>query len=315
MYQMNVPGLLKLGAAALSTYGAALSVPAAKPAMAKLTVVATTPDLGSIAREIGGNAVDVKVLAKPSEDPHFVDAKPSHVVTLNRADALIEGGADLDIGWLPPLLESARNDKIASGAPGLVIASSGIRMLEVPTSLDRARGDVHAAGNPHFLIDPATAKIVAGEIADHLSQIDPKDAAAFKANLAKFSAAVDAKTAEWAKTMAPYRGAKIVTYHNDFPYFSARYGLQLIGTLEPKPGIAPSAAHLAEVIGAMKTQGGHVILVQPYQSRKTAETVARQTDATVVDVSQQPGAMKNTDTYLAMMDNLVNSIAAALGKK
>jgi ABC-type Zn uptake system ZnuABC Zn-binding protein ZnuA len=188
-------------------------------------------------------------------------------------------------------------------------------MLEVPATLDRARGDVHALGNPHFLIDPVNAKIVAGEIADHFTQIDAKDAAAFKANLTKFNAAVDAKMPGWAATMAPYKGAKIVTYHNDFVYFSARYGLSLVETLEPKPGIAPSAAHLAKVIGEMKAANSKVILVQPYQNRKTAETVARQADATVVDVSQQPGAMKNTDTYVALMDNLVNSIAAALGKK
>jgi zinc/manganese transport system substrate-binding protein len=308
---MKFLALFKLGAAAVVAAGAVKPVPPAS----KLAVVATTPDLAAIAREIGGDLVDVKVLAKPSEDPHFVDAKPSHVVTLNRADALIEGGAELEIGWLPPLLESARNDKIAAGSPGLIVASKGIRMLEVPATLDRARGDVHALGNPHFLIDPVNAMIVAGEIADHFTQIDAKDAAAFKANLAKFNAAVDAKMPGWAATMAPYKGAKIVTYHNDFVYFSARYGLSLVETLEPKPGIAPSAAHLAKVIGEMKAANSKVILVQPYQNRKTAETVARQADATVVDVSQQPGAMKNTDTYVALMDNLVNSIAAALGKK
>src|SRR4051812_30729033 len=172
-----------------------LATPAA-PA-SKLTVVPPPPALGALAREIGGDLVDVKTLAKPSEDPHFVDAKPSHIVTLNRADVLIEGGAELEIGWMPPLLESARNDKIAAGGKGLVLASEGIRMLEVPSTLDRSKGDVHAAGNPHFLLDPQNAKIVAGEIATHLSEVDPKDAAAFKANLAAFNAKVDAKAAEW----------------------------------------------------------------------------------------------------------------------
>src|SRR4051812_29348723 len=218
---MKFLALFKLGAAAVVASGVV-------PPASKLAVVATTPDLAAIAREIGGDMVDVKVLAKPSEDPHFVDAKPSHVVTLNRADALIEGGAELEIGWLPPLLESARNDKIAAGSPGLIVASKGIRMLEVPATLDRARGDVHALGNPHFLIDPANAKIVAGEIADHFAQIDAKDATTFKGNLAKFNAAVDAKAGVWAATMAPYKGAKIVTYHNDFVYFAAKYGLTIV---------------------------------------------------------------------------------------
>jgi zinc/manganese transport system substrate-binding protein len=294
-----------------------VSVPAATPApaVAKLSVVATTPDLGAIAKEIGGDLIDVKTLAKPTEDPHFVDAKPSHVVTLNRADVLIEGGAELEIGWLPPLLESARNDKIQAGSPGLVMASQGIRMLEVPATLDRSRGDVHALGNPHFLMDPQNAKIVAGEIAAHLSQVDAKSAAQYKANLAQFNAKVDAKSGEWEKTLAPFKGAKLVTYHNDFVYFAGRFGFQILETLEPKPGIAPSAAHLAKVIATMKSGDGHVILVQPYQNRKTAETVARQADAVVVDVSQQPGAMKNTNTYVELMDTLVHTIATALQEK
>src|SRR3954471_13964498 len=290
---------------------ATLHAPAAPPA-SKLNVVTTTPDLGALAREIGGDRVDVKSLAKSTEDPHFVDAKPSHIVTLNRADVLIEGGAELEQGWMPPLLDNARNAKIAAGAPGFVAASAGIKMLEVPATLDRSRGDVHALGNPHFLIDPKNAKIVAASIAQHLTQIDPAGAATYAANLKKFNADVDAKTAQWEKTMAPFKGAKIVTYHNDFVYFADRFGLQVVETLEPKPGIAPSPAHLAQVISAMKSNNANAVLVQPYQNRKTAETVARQTGATVLDVTQQPGAMKNTDTYVAMMDNLVNTVANGL---
>src|SRR6266545_8176416 len=146
----------------------------AGPPAKRLNVVATTPDLAVLAKAIGGDAVEVKALAKPTEDPHYVDAKPSHVVTLNRADVLIEGGAELEVGWMPPLLESARNDRIAPGTPGLIVASQGIRMLEVPATLDRSRGDVHALGNPHFLVDPLDAKIVAAQIADHLSQVQPQ---------------------------------------------------------------------------------------------------------------------------------------------
>src|ERR1044071_3050472 len=190
---------------------AALHAPASK-----LNVVATTPDLAALAREIGGDRVDVKSLAKATEDPHFVDAKPSHIVTLNRADVLVEGGAELEQGWMPPLLDNARNAKIQPGAAGRVTASNGIRMLEVPATLDRSRGDVHALGNPHFLIDPKNAKIIAASIAEHLTQADPAGAATYAANLKKFNADVDAKVAEWEKTMAPFKGGKIVTYHNDF---------------------------------------------------------------------------------------------------
>jgi zinc/manganese transport system substrate-binding protein len=284
----------------------------ASAASAQIKVVATTPDLASLARAIGGGAVSVTALAKPTEDPHFVDAKPSHIVTLNRADVLIDGGAELELGWLPPLLESARNAKIANGAPGRVSAITGIRMMEVPSTFDRSKGDIHSLGNPHFLADPLDAKIVAQNIADHFSRVDPRNASTYKTNLTRFNATVDSKLAQWQQTLAPFKGAKLVTYHKDFVYFANRFGFNIVDELEPKPGIAPSPAHLAGVIGAMKSQGAKVILVQPYQNRKTAETVARQTGAKVLDMPEQPGAKPGTDTYFAMMDNLVNTLAAGL---
>ena len=294
------------------TLAAGIFAVASTTASAQLRVVATTPDLASIAREIGGSAVNVVALAKPTEDPHFVDAKPSHIVTLNRADVLIEGGAELELGWLPPLLESSRNAKIGTGAPGRVVASSGVRMMEIPTSFDRSKGDVHSLGNPHFLVDPQDAKIVARNIADHFTQVDRKNAALYASNLAKFNNALDIKTIQWVRALAPYRGSKIVTYHKDFLYFANRFGLVIAGELEPKPGIAPSPSHLANVIGAMKSQGVKVVLLQPYQNRRTAETVARRTGATVLAMPQQPGARDNTGTYFAMMDNLVNTLVAGL---
>ncbi len=281
----------------------------------KLKVVATTPDLAAIAREIGGTAVEVTALGKPTEDQHHVDAKPSHIVTLNRADVLIEGGAELELGWLPPLLENSRNKKIFAGAPGRIVASQGVRMLEIPTTFDRSKGDIHALGNPHFLIDPVNVKIIAGEIAKHFAQVDPKSAPLYKANLVAFNARVDTKLIEWRKQLEPFKGAKIVTYHNDFVYLADRFKLQVIQTLEPKPGIAPSPAHLARVISAMKAANARVILVQPYQNRKTAETVARQTGAVVLDIPQQPGARKDTKTYFSMMDYMVGTLATAFRGK
>jgi len=280
---------------------------------AQIRVVATTPDLASVARDIGGDRVNVVALAKPTEDPHFVDAKPSFIVTLSRADALIEGGAELELGWLPPLLDNSRNSRIAAGAPGRIVASEGIRLLEIPTSFDRSKGDIHSLGNPHFMIDPVSVKIIARNIANHFAQIDPKSAATYNANLARFNSRLDAKLAEWQRQLTPYRGAKIVTYHKDFIYLAERFGLTIVDELEPKPGIAPSPAHLAQVIGEMKAANAKVILVQPFQNRKTAETVARQTGAAVLDAPQQPGAVSNTTTYFGMMDNLVHALATGLG--
>jgi ABC-type Zn uptake system ZnuABC Zn-binding protein ZnuA len=197
--------------------------------------------------------------------------------------------------------------------PGRISASQGVTLLEVPSTLDRSMGDVHALGNPHFLLDPLNVKLIVRQIADHLAQVDPADAELFKTNLRTFDATLDAKLADWQKQLAPFRGGKIVTYHKDFVYLADRFNLEVVETLEPKPGIAPSPAHLAKVIEKMKAENVRVILVQPFQNRKTAETVARQTDAQVLDVPQQPGAIPGTATYVDLMDYIVRTLAGALG--
>ena len=162
-------------------------------------------------------------------------------------------------------------------------------------------------------MDPENVKIVVAQIADHFSRVAPASAQTFAANLAAFNATLNAKIPQWQAALAPHRGAKIVTYHNDFVYLASRYGLEVVGTLEPKPGIAPSPAHIAELISTMKGAGAHVILVQPYQNRRTAETVARQTEAAVLNTPQQPGAIPNTPGYFELMDNTVRTLATALG--
>jgi zinc/manganese transport system substrate-binding protein len=285
-------------------------------AHAKLNIVVTTPDLAAIAKEVGGDKVEITTLARPTEDPHFVDAKPSFIVKLNHADALIEGGAELEVGWLPPLLTGARNDKLASGQPGRILCNEGIHMLEVPSQLTRAEGDIHPLGNPHFVVDPGNASIIAVHLADAFGKLDTSSAEIFRTNGKKFTAALEAKLAEWQAKLAPFKGAKVVSYHKSWPYFAERFGLTMDIFLEPKPGIPPSPAHLAGVITKMKEQHARVIIVDPYLNRKTAETVARSTDAAVVDVAQFPGGVKGTDGgYIALMDYLVNSLAKALAEK
>lgn len=285
------------------------------PAQAKLNLVVTTPDLASLAEAIGGAAVSVSTLTRPTEDPHFVDAKPSFVLKLNRADAVLEGGADLEVGWLPPLLEQSRNVKLASGAPGRLRANTGIAMLEVPTTLDRSMGDVHAAGNPHFLMDPANAKTLAAYLADAFCQLDAASCETYRANLQKITGELDAKMVEWQKRLAPFAGQRIVAYHNSWPYFGKRFGLNIDLFLEPKPGIPPSPPHLAGVITKMKQDNVRVVFVEPYLSRRTADKVAEETGATVVDVAQFPGALKGTASYIQLMDHLVNAVATGLEKK
>lgn len=275
---------------------------------AAMHVVATTPDLGAIAREVGGDHIELVVLAKPTEDPHFVDAKPSFILKLNRADALIEGGADLEAGWLRPLLEGARNPRLEPGAPGRIAGAEGIALLDVPAALDRSQGDIHAAGNPHYLTDPQNARVVAAHIARSFEKLDPSAAATYAANLKKFTDQLDAKMVEWQRLLSPFKGRPIVTYHNFWIYFGRRFEFPMDVFLEPKPGIPPTPAHLAEVITRMKAQNLKLIAVQPYQNRKTAETVAGHTGAVVLDWPSFPGG-KGTESYVDWIDFLVKSIA------
>ena len=276
----------------------------------KLNVVATTPDLTSIAKEIGGDKIEITTLARPTEDPHFVDAKPNLMVRLNRADALIEGGAELEVGWLPPLLEGGRNSKLEAGKPGRIACNEGIPLLEIPSTLDRSKGDIHAAGNPHYMTDPANAKVVAQHICNSFCQLDSADCNFFKAKLDEFNKRLDAKMAEWQKLLTPHKGKLVVTYHNSWPYFARRFDLKMDLFLEPKPGIPPTPSHLAEVISKMKSENVKTIVVQPYQNRKTAEAVAARTGATVLDFPSFPNAP--AQTYEDWMDGLVKSLSAEL---
>lgn len=281
-------------------------------AHAKLNVVATLPDFGSLAREIGGDKVEVVTLAKPTEDPHFVDARPSFVVSLRTADVLIDGGAELEIGWLPPLLQNARNARIEIGKPGRVIASQGIRLMNVPTNVTRAAGDVHALGNPHFMSDPIIAKAVAQHIAQSFSALDAANAAFYETNYKKFEATINAKLQEWGAAMLPFKGQNVVAYHDSWVYFAHRFGLNIEIFLEPKPGIPPSPSHLAEVITQMRAQKIKAIIVEPFHDRKIAEKVASSTGAKVVDFSQFPGGLPDTDSYVKLIDTLVSRLAAAM---
>jgi zinc/manganese transport system substrate-binding protein len=278
------------------------------PAEAKLNVVATLPDLAAMARDIGGDAVDVVCIGKAGEDPHFVQAKPSYIVKLNRADVLIENGLELEIGWLPALVEQTRNYRIRLGAPGRVVAAEGVPLLEVPTGpVTRAMGDVHPGGNPHFSLDPERGKIVAKSICEGLVRVAPQWAEEFRANLARLAARLDAALATAQTLMAPYRGAKVVTYHKSLTYLAERFGLNVINTVEPKPGIPPSPSHIAALIAQMKSEGVKVILMEPWHERRTPELIAQKTGATLVVLDTQSA----TD-YPATCVKMAGEIAEAL---
>lgn len=295
------------------TLATVLTAPAVGRAANALKVVATTADLAAVARAVGGDHVEVTALARPTEDPHFVDAKPSFIRVVNQADVLVEGGASLEAGWLPPILDSARNPRISAGAPGRVVAAQGIALLEVPTQLDRSMGDVHPQGNPHFMLDPVAAKTVARSIRVAFCAVDGARCPDYEAGFARFRDAVDAKLATWQAALASLKGTKVVTYHKDFDYFFARFGMEITGTLEPKPGIPPSPTHLTELIPRMRADHVRLIVIEPFRERNTPDFVAENTGARVLVLPAMPDG-KDAADYIALVDYDVRQLADALGE-
>jgi len=242
---------------------------------------------------------------------NIITAKAGHQTLDGGAgnDVLIDGGAELELGWLPPLLQNARNAKLDVGKPGRVQASQGIRLMNVPTNVTRAAGDVHALGNPHFAVDPIIAKAIAQHIAQSFAAVDPPNAATYDANYKKFEAAINAKLQQWGATMLPFKGQHVAAYHDSWPYFAHRFGLKIDVFLEPLPGTPPSPSHLTEVIQKMKRNHIKLILVEPYQDRRIAEKVARAADASVIDFTQFPGGIPGTDNYVSLINQLVKVLA------
>ena len=289
----------------------------ARPASAKLKVVSSLQDFASIAEAVGGDRVDVLAIAKGYQDPHFVDAKPSFVLRLSNADLLIVAGLELEIGYLPPLIDQSRNDKIHPGSPGYLDASIGCDILQQPTTqVTRAMGDVHPYGNPHYWTDPSNGRVIARAIAARLSELDPAGRAAYAKNLAAFEARLTEKEKEWAAKMAPYAGTKIVTFHDSWPNFAKHFRLVIAGHVEPKPGIPPSPTHTLEIINLIKSEKIPVILVEPYFDRKTPDSIASQTGATVVTFYPSVGGVPQIKDYFALFDTDIDAFVNAMkGKK
>lgn len=291
----------------------ALTAVLALPVQAELNVVATLPDLAALAQAVGAGKLKVTSLARPTEDAHFVDPKPSFIRVLNQADVLIEGGADLEIGWLPPIVQGARNRKIVTGGAGLINAAEGLRLLGVSTGpLDRSQGDVHGRGNPHYLLDPVRAGEVAARLADAFAKLDPPNAAAFGSANREFQAALTPKVEAWTKLLAPFQGTKVITYHRSFDYLLDRFGLVLTDTIEPKPGIEPSPTHITALIPRLKEQGVKLVLIEDHRPARTPRYVAEQAGAKLVVLPHFPGGHESSETYLEWMDHLVGELTAAL---
>jgi zinc/manganese transport system substrate-binding protein len=284
-------------------------------AQGKLTVITTTEDLASIAREVGGDRITVESIAKGYQDPHFVEAKPSFILKLQKADVLIVVGRELEIGWLPPLVQQSRNAKIQPGAEAYLDASLTAEILEIPTGqVTRAMGDVHPLGNPHYWLDPENGKRIARSIADKFSQLRPNDRAMFQQRLADFITRLDAAEKRWLAQMVPYKGTQVVSYHRSLPNFAARFGLDIIGYVEPKPGIPPSPQHTLDLINEMKRQNVKLVLVEPYFDLKTPNAIGRATGAEVLVILPSVGGNKEVTDYFKLFDYDINLLVEAIRK-
>ena len=283
-------------------------------AQSKLNVVTSTEDLASIAREVGGDKVAVTALAKGYQDPHFVDPKPSFILAVNRADLYIAVGRELEIGWLPPLVTSSRNAKIQPGGRGYLDASLNVRILEIPTGqITRAMGDVHPFGNPHYWLEPGNGRLMAQAIRNKLSELSPTDKAYFSQRYDDFDRRLAAAEKRWDATMAPYKGTKVVTYHRSWPNFMERFGLEVIGYVEPKPGIPPSPSHTIELIDEMKRGGIKLIVVEPYFSLKTPQAIASQVPGgKVLVLAPSVGGVKEATDFIQLFEYNVSLLAGAL---
>jgi zinc/manganese transport system substrate-binding protein len=283
------------------------------PAHAALNVVTTTQDLASIAQEVGGDRIKVTPLAKGYQDPHAVEAKPSFVLTLNRADLLIVVGRDLEIGWLPPLITQSRNGKIQPGSNGYLDPSQSAKILELPTgTITRAMGDVHPLGNPHYWLDPENGRRIAGAIKDKLSQLDAANASFYAQREADFSRRLNEAQQRWKSQMAPYKGLKVVTYHRSWANFVDAFGLEVIGYVEPKPGIPPTPQHTLDVINAMNAQKVKLILVEPYFDLKTPNSIADKTGARVVVLPPSVGGVASAPDYFKLFDTNIALLVEAI---
>ena len=284
-------------------------------AQGKLTVVTTTEDLASIAREVGGDRISVEPIARGYQDPHFVEAKPSFILKLQKADLLVLVGRELETGWLPALIQQSRNRKIQIGAAGYLDASLQARILDIPQGqITRAMGDVHPLGNPHYWLDPENGRAIARSIAAKLSQLRPADKAYFDQRFTDFSNRLSEALKRWQATLAPYKGQKIVTYHRSYTNFVDRFGFDVIGYVEPRPGIPPSPQHTLDLINEMKRQQVRMLLVEPYFDLKTPNAISRQTGAQVIVLPPSVGGNKEITDYFKLFDYNVNLLTNASKK-
>ncbi len=279
----------------------------------KIRITVTTPVFAGIAHEITGDQADIYHIASPNRDVHFASPTPKDVLKVKRAHVFIHGGLDLEV-WRGPLLDAAgRLDFMGENAPRAIDVSKGIKLKEIPESLSRLHGDVHAFGNPHYWTDPRNAGIIAKNIAEGLSAIYPERSDFFNSNLENFKQKLNQRMSQWEAELLPYKGSGVIVYHNSWPYFLERFGLSTVEHLEPKPGIAPTPKHLQKIIQLIKERNVKVIIKESFQESGAPKRVAHAAGIQIVTLHQEP-AEAVSGSYFKMMDENVSALAQALGK-
>jgi zinc/manganese transport system substrate-binding protein len=300
-------GIYSCGVVALTI--AMLAFPPASAAK-KLNVVTSTTDMAALAQEVGGDKISLDAIAKGYQDPHFVEAKPSFLLKLKNADLLISVGLQLEIGWLPPLVTQSGNPRIQVGATGYLDASQFADIVDIPTGqVTRAMGDVHPLGNPHYWLDPNNGRRIARGIAQKLGEMDPADSQYFQQRFQDFDRRLTDAEKNWDAAMAPYKGRKVVTYHTSWSNFAKHFGLQVVGYIEPRPGIPPTPAHTLEIIQLMKRDNVKVVVVEPYFDLKTPNSIGSATGAKVIVLLPSVGGEKEVTDYFKLFDYDINLLS------
>lgn len=274
----------------------------------QVRVIGTIPDYAALAKEIGGNRVDAQSLIKGTQDPHYADALPSHIMRLNRADLLISTGLGLESGWLPALLNNARNKAIMPGSSGYMEASHFVELKDVPQKIDRSMGDVHPGGNPHFYTAPAELFKIAEEIKNRLVQLDPEGRDHYEKRWEAFSAKYSAKMDEWQKKIEPFKGTRVVVYHESWVYLLDWLGFEKVAALEPKPGIPPSAGHVASILREIENQNVKFLLQEIYHPTSLSRRFAKKGRVKLIVLPSMTGAEKNTDSVFDKLDTIINKL-------
>ena len=312
MLRRGLASLLVLGAASAPAF-AAVPAPARPLAAAKLKVVTSTTDLDDIARAVGGSRVTSVHISEGYQDPHFVEAKPSFILQLKNADVFAFVGLDLEVGWMPLLVDGARNPKVRQGGAGYLDVSQVVTVLDrARGSVDRSQGDVHPMGNPHYWLDPENGRRIARLFQQKFSELDPQGAAEYTRNERAFEARLDAAERSWAPQLARIKGKPIVAWHTSWRYFAEYTGVNIVGFMEPKPGVPPSPSHLAGLMQTIRQTGARVIIMEPFYDRKTADLVASRTGAKVLILPPSVGGVKGLDDYIAVMRNNIQQVAAGV---